>query len=98
MCSSDLGNLQVVSEYTESVYGRDVWQPDDIWILNDPYVAGTHLHDMTVYGPVFADGELVGFSTCRAHWLDVGGKDPGSTTDSVDIFQEGMRVGGVRVV
>ncbi|MDR2348000.1 MAG: hydantoinase B/oxoprolinase family protein [Bifidobacteriaceae bacterium] len=93
-----LGNLEIVTEYTEQVYGREVWQPDDVWILNDSYIAGTHLHDMTVYGPVFVDGALVGFSTCRAHWLDVGGKDAGSTTDSVDIFQEGLRVGALRVM
>lgn len=93
-----LGNLEVVTEHTESVYGRDVWKEGDVWILNDSYIAGTHLHDMTVYGPVFVDGVLKGFSTCRAHWLDIGGKDVGSTTDSVDIHQEGLRVGPFRVV
>ncbi len=93
-----LGNLQVVTEYTEEVYGRDVWRPGDVWILNDSYIAGTHLHDMTVFGPVFVEGELVGFSTCRAHWLDVGGKDAGSTTDSTEIYQEGLRVGPLRVM
>ena len=93
-----LGNLEVVTEYTEKLYGREVWQLGDVWILNDSYIAGTHLHDMTAYGPIFVDGALVGFSTCRAHWLDVGGKDVGSPTDSVDIFQEGLRVGALRVV
>jgi N-methylhydantoinase B len=93
-----LGNLEIVTEYTEGVYGRDVWKPGDVWILNDSYIAGTHLHDMTCYGPVFVGDTLVGFSTCRAHWLDVGGKDPGSTTDSIDIFQEGLRVGALRVI
>ncbi len=93
-----LGNLEVVTQYTEKTYGREVWQPGDIWVLNDSYIGGTHLHDMTVYGPVFADDELVGFATCRAHWLDVGGKNVGSPTDSTDIFQEGLRVGGLKVV
>src|SRR5665648_40125 len=76
------GNLEVVTQYTEQTYGRDVWRPGDIWVLNDSYIGGTHLHDMTVYGPVFAGDELVGFATCRAHWLDVGGKNVGSPTDS----------------
>jgi N-methylhydantoinase B len=93
-----LGNLEIVTEHTEQVYGRDVWEPGDVWILNDSYIAGTHLHDMTCYGPVFVGDTLVGFSTCRAHWLDVGGKDVGSTTDSIDIFQEGLRVGPLRVI
>jgi N-methylhydantoinase B len=42
--------------------------------------------------PIFFDGELVAFSANKAHWTEVGGKDPGSwTTDSVDIWQEGMQ-------
>ncbi|UFS58247.1 hydantoinase B/oxoprolinase family protein [Subtercola endophyticus] len=93
-----LGNLEIVTEYTEALYGREVWKEGDVWIVNDSYIAGTHLHDMTVFGPVFADGVLSGFSTCRAHWLDVGGKDVGSTMDSVDIYQEGLRVGALKVM
>ncbi|MDA8312801.1 MAG: hydantoinase B/oxoprolinase family protein [Actinomycetota bacterium] len=93
-----LGNLEVVTELTEVQIGREGWHPDDVWILNDSYLAGTHLHDMTVYGPVFVDAELVGFATCRAHWLDVGSKDAGGSTDSTDIFQEGLRLGPTKVV
>lgn len=93
-----LGNLEVVTSLTEEWYGADVWKPGDVWILNDAYLAGTHLHDMTVYGPVFVDDQLVGFATCRAHWLDVGAKDAGSPTDSTDIYQEGLRVGPTRVI
>lgn len=93
-----LGNLEVVTRYTEDRYGREVWRADDVWVLNDAYIGGTHLHDMTVYGPVFLDHELIGFATCRAHWLDVGGKNAGATTNSTDIFQEGLRVGGIKVV
>jgi N-methylhydantoinase B len=93
-----LGNLEVVTRLTEEWYGAGVWCPGDVWILNDSYLAGTHLHDMTVYGPVFTNDELVGFATCRAHWLDVGGKDAGSPTDSTSIYQEGVRVGPTKVV
>lgn len=93
-----LGNLEVVTELTELLHGREVWRPGDVWILNDSYMAGTHLHDMTVYGPVFVGEELVGFATCRAHWLDVGSKDAGGSTDSTSIFQEGLRLGPTKVV
>jgi len=93
-----LGNLEVVTEVTELLHGREVWRPGDVWILNDSYMAGTHLHDMTVYGPVFLDDGLVGFATCRAHWLDVGSKDAGGSTDSTSIFQEGLRLGPTKVV
>lgn len=93
-----LGNLEEVVVVTEAAYGKDCWQPGDIWILNDAYLAGTHLHDMSVYGPVFVADQLVGFATCRAHWLDVGAKDAGSPTDSTDIFQEGLRLGATKVI
>lgn len=93
-----LGNLEEVVAVTEQAYGQDCWKPGDIWILNDAYLAGTHLHDMSVYGPVFVDQKLVGFATCRAHWLDVGAKDAGSPTDSTDIFQEGLRLGPTKVI
>jgi N-methylhydantoinase B len=48
------------------------------WILNDPYRGGTHLPDITLISPVFADGGLLGFAASRAHHADVGGPTPGS--------------------
>ncbi len=93
-----LGNLEACTIAIEEKYGRDVWQPGDVWIMNDPYITGTHLHDMTVMEPIFANGELLGFATSRAHWLDVGSKDPGGTIDSIDVFQEGLRLAPVRIV
>ena len=57
-----LGNLEICTRLTEETYGREVWQPDDIWIMNDSYLTGTHLNDMTVFGPIFHEDELVGFA------------------------------------
>ena len=45
-----LGNLEVCTRVTEEMYGREAWQPGDVWIMNDSYLAGTHLNDITVYG------------------------------------------------
>ena len=59
-------------------YGTDM-APGDIFILNDSYLQGTHLHDITAVGPLFHKGELVGFGAARAHWQDIGAIDPGST-------------------
>ena len=72
--------------------------PGDVWIMNDSYLTGTHLNDMTVFGPIFFDGELVGFAASRAHWLDIGAKDPGGPMDSTEIYQEGIRLGPLKVV
>ncbi len=64
--------------------------PDRLWILNDPYEGGTHLPDITVIAPVFAQRELLGFVANRAHHADVGGSTPGSMpADSHTLDEEG---------
>jgi N-methylhydantoinase B len=66
-------------------------EPDVPWILNDPYAGGTHLPDITVITPVFADGALIGFAANRAHHADVGGPTPGSMpADSHTLEDEGV--------
>ncbi|MFL5822452.1 MAG: hydantoinase B/oxoprolinase family protein [Solirubrobacteraceae bacterium] len=65
--------------------------PDRLWILNDPYAGGTHLPDITVIAPVFAEQELLGFVANRAHHADVGGATPGSMpADSRTLEEEGV--------
>ncbi len=65
--------------------------PERSWILNDPYKGGTHLPDITVITPVFAEDELVAFAANRAHHADVGGPTPGSMpADSRTLEDEGV--------
>ncbi|MGB1377408.1 MAG: hydantoinase B/oxoprolinase family protein, partial [Miltoncostaeaceae bacterium] len=33
-------------------------QPGDAWIVNDPFMGGTHLPDLTVVSPIAVDGRL----------------------------------------
>jgi N-methylhydantoinase B len=74
-------------------------EPGDVVILNDPFAGGgTHLSDVTLAQPIFHDGELVGFAANKAHWTEVGGKDPGSwTADATEVYQEGLQLPGVKV-
>ncbi len=73
-------------------------RPDVPWILNDPYRGGTHLPDITVILPVFAQeargsgaDRLLGFAANRAHHADVGGPTPGSMpADSRRLADEGV--------
>jgi N-methylhydantoinase B len=66
-------------------------RPGQAWILNDPYRGGTHLPDITVITPVFADGDLIAFAASRAHHADVGGPTPGSMpADSRTLSDEGV--------
>jgi N-methylhydantoinase B len=66
-------------------------RPGEAWILNDPYRGGTHLPDITLISPVFADEGLLGFAACRAHHADVGGPTPGSMpAGSTRLEEEGV--------
>jgi N-methylhydantoinase B len=65
--------------------------PGQSWILNDPYQGGTHLPDITVITPVFANDQLIAFAANRAHHADVGGPTPGSMpADSHTLADEGV--------
>lgn len=92
-----LGNLEVCVKLTIEEFGIEVFEPGDVFYMNDPYLQGTHLNDSTIFAPIFYEGELVGFSATRAHWLDVGAKDPGTPMDSTDIYQEGFRWGPTKI-
>lgn len=62
----------------------------DFYITNDPYSGGQHLQDVFIYSPIFFEGELVGFAGTVAHHLDLGGGNPGLTTEAVDVHAEGL--------
>ena len=70
-------------------FGTDGIEPGDILVTNDAYVTGSHLNHITLSLPIYHEGELVGFSCCMAHWLDIGGTLQGITTD---IYAEGLQV------
>ncbi|GAC1427392.1 MAG: hydantoinase B/oxoprolinase family protein [Candidatus Velthaea sp.] len=73
--------------------------PGEMWVVNDPYVSGTHLNDVTVIRPIFADGALVGYSANKAHHTDVGGSVPGSmSADAAELFAEGLIVPPLRLM
>ncbi len=80
-------------------YPIDTIQEGDLFVANDPYVAGgTHLPDVNMAMPVFADGELVAFVCNIAHHADIGGAAPGSMAGGLsEIFQEGLRIPVLRL-
>jgi N-methylhydantoinase B len=92
-----LGNLEICVKLTMQIFGRQVFEPGDVYYMNDPYMQGTHLNDATIFAPIFWNERLVGFAATRAHWLDVGAKDPGGPMDSVNIYQEGFRFGPTKI-
>lgn len=92
-----LGNLEICVKLAAEMFGWEAFRPGDVFYMNDSYMTGTHLNDATIFGPIYWNDQLVGFSATRAHWLDVGGKDAGGPMDSREIYQEGMRWGPTRI-
>ena len=73
-------------------------RPGSAWILNDPFRGGTHLPDITLISPLFAEGELLGFAASRAHHADVGGPTPGGMPAfSRTLEEEGVVIPPTRV-
>ena len=85
--------------------GADNLHRGDIVLLNYPYWNAAHAYDATLFMPVFkedssdatSDGTLVGYLCVRAHWMDLGAKDPGYVLDSTDMHQEGLIFPGTKV-
>ena len=92
-----LGNLEICVKLIAEEHGWDYFKEGDVFYMNDSYMTGTHLNDSTIIMPIFWRGRRVGFAASRAHWLDVGAKDPGTPVDSHEIYQEGMRWGPTRL-
>jgi len=79
--------------------GLENLEQGDIVILNYPYWNSAHSMDMTLFAPIFEEGELrpFAFACVRAHWMDLGAKDPGYVLDSTDMHQEGLIFPGTKV-
>jgi len=70
----------------------------DVVIVNDPYIAGAHLPDITLIAPVFIASRRVAYVASRAHHSDVGGMEPGSMPGrSIEIFQEGIIIPPIKL-
>jgi N-methylhydantoinase B len=85
-----------VEAAVKAVGGREAHEPGDIVIYNMPYGTGSHAQDVAIVAPSFHDGNLVGYICSKAHWMDIGAKDP-YCTDTTDVFQEGIVLPGVKL-
>jgi N-methylhydantoinase B len=88
----------------EELAVRDrVMAPGEMWILNDPYISGTHLNDITVIRPIFVEEagvpHHVGYAASKAHHTDVGGSVPGSVSATAsELFAEGLIIAPMRLM
>ena len=87
-----LANMQfTVTNLIALVAKEGGFKPGDMWIVNDPYVSGTHLQDIVLVSPYFVDGELFALLASTGHWMDIGGSVPGGwAPKATEIHQEGL--------
>lgn len=73
-------------------------EPGDIYIVNDPYLGGTHLMDVRFAMPVWRDGRIFSWLSNTGHWPDTGGAVPGGfSASAISAEQEGLRLPPVKL-
>jgi N-methylhydantoinase B len=87
-----LANMQfTVQRVIAAAANEGGFQDGDLWMLNDPYLSGTHLNDVILVSPVFVNGRLFALFANTGHWMDMGGSVPGGWAPSAtEIHQEGI--------
>jgi N-methylhydantoinase B len=82
----------------EDIVDQVDWQAGDMLALNDPYLGGTHLPDVTLVSPVYHCGKLIGFVANRAHHADIGSQAPGSMPLATHLDEEGLLISPVKIM
>ena len=73
-------------------------EPGDVYIVNDPYLGGTHLMDVRFARPVWRAGRIWCWLSNTGHWPDIGGAVPGGFSASATaVEQEGLRLPPVKL-
>lgn len=73
-------------------------EPGDIYIVNDPYLGGTHLMDVRFAMPFYRDGAIFCWLSNTGHWPDTGGAVPGGfSASAISAEQEGLRLPPVKL-
>jgi len=74
------------------------WCDGDVVVLNDPFLGGTHLPDVTMVSPFFFEGDLLGFVANRAHHANIGSSSAGSMPLTRNLSEEGILISPVKLM
>lgn len=94
-----LANMQFTTQYIVKIANaQGGFKRGDLWILNDPYVGGTHLQDIQLVAPYFVGDRLFALFASTGHWMDIGGSVPGGWAPKAqEIHQEGIVIPAVKL-
>lgn len=80
-------------------FGRDDIHTDDMFLLNDPYLAAIHQSDLYLVSPIHYKEQLIGWSATFVHVMDIGAMSPGGNSPgATEICHEGLRIPGIKLV
>jgi N-methylhydantoinase B len=89
-------STQAVIEHVKA--GKIPLADGDVFIVNDPYLGGTHLMDVKFVKPFFYRGQPWCWLANTGHWPDVGGVVPGGfSANATEVEQEGLRLPPVKL-
>ena len=92
-----VGTLHFTAKAVLNRFRGDI-HPGDVFMVNDPYIGGTHFCDVRLVRPVFHGERLIAFTQSNGHWADVGGSQPGSfDIQAKEHFGEGLRITPIRI-
>ncbi|CAO3440907.1 hydantoinase B/oxoprolinase family protein [Azospirillum endophyticum] len=93
-----LGVVMPALEACLEHFGDDI-RDGDVLASNDPYSGCSHLNDIFTFKPVYVDDKRVAIVSLILHHSDLGGRVPGgNAADSMEIFEEGLRIPPVKIV
>jgi N-methylhydantoinase B len=93
------GHINTMAEAVNTLRQRfpvQEMKQGDIYMTNDPWIASGHLNDFLLMMPVFYRGQVIGFTSCTSHLVDLGGLGMGP--EGSDIYDEGLRIPPCRLV
>ena len=84
---------RILERFANNIY------PDDVFLLNDPYLAAIHQSDIYTISPIHYRDNLVGWSATFVHVMDIGAMSPGGDSPgATEIFHEGLRIPGIKLI
>ncbi|MEM8840721.1 MAG: hydantoinase B/oxoprolinase family protein, partial [Pseudomonadota bacterium] len=93
------GHINTMAEAVKTLlsrFPRQDMRPGDIFLTNDPWIASGHLNDFLLMMPCFHGTQVVGFTSCTSHLVDLGGQGMGP--DGTDIYDEGLMIPPCKLV
>ncbi len=72
--------------------------PGDMFITNSPHAGALHNQDIAIIAPIFFGEELVAWTGCATHHLDIGAMNPGRAFLATDFFQEGIIIPPMKIM